>query len=55
MEKYACETHVNQVLDEITAATGEFPVLEKVEMDENLSTSCVHCEQAAIYIVSEKK
>lgn len=55
MEKYACETHVNQVLDEVTASTGEFPILEKLENAENLSTRCEHCEQAAIYIVGGKK
>lgn len=55
MQKYTCETHVNQVLDEVTAATGEFPILEKLSDEKNLSTGCIHCEQAAIYVVSEKK
>lgn len=54
MEKYACETHVNQVLDEVTASTGEFPILEKIETGENLSTRCEHCEQPAIYVVGGK-
>jgi len=54
MEKYACETHVNQVLDEVTALTGEFPILERLENPENLSTRCEHCEQGAIYIVAGK-
>ncbi|HWL25150.1 MAG TPA: CxxH/CxxC protein [Ureibacillus sp.] len=54
MEKYSCETHINQALDMFVAETGEFPILDKIIKEEGLSTKCSYCEEEATYIVSRK-
>ncbi|WP_036183417.1 CxxH/CxxC protein [Ureibacillus manganicus] len=54
MEKFSCETHINQALDMFVAETGEFPILDKYNSEDNLSTKCSYCEEDATYIVSRK-
>lgn len=36
------------------AETGEFPILDKVDNEENLSPKCSYCEEQATYLVSRK-
>ncbi|SEJ55664.1 CxxH/CxxC protein, BA_5709 family [Bhargavaea ginsengi] len=50
--KKACETHVYRALDEVTAETEAFPIMETMNKGEELSTSCDFCQQAAVYVVS---
>lgn len=50
--KKACETHVYRALDEVTAETEAFPIMETTNDQEKLSTTCDYCQQAAIYVVS---
>ena len=45
MKKFCCEMHVNHALDVIVAETKEYPVLEKVDEDKDLSTKCEYCEK----------
>ncbi|MET3575903.1 CxxH/CxxC protein (TIGR04129 family) [Bhargavaea ullalensis] len=48
----SCETHIYRALDEVTAKTENFPDMEKIYTEEELSTVCDYCAQAAIYVVS---
>lgn len=50
--KKACETHIYRALDEMTAETAAFPVMETINNKDDLSTPCDYCQQAAIYVVS---
>ena len=50
--KKACETHVYRALDEVTAETAAFPIMETINKEEELSTPCDYCQQAAVYVVS---
>ncbi|MDQ0482095.1 CxxH/CxxC protein [Guptibacillus hwajinpoensis] len=53
MKLLCCEDHVELALDVAVDETGHFPVLEKVQKDENsLSTTCEYCKNTATYIVS---
>ena len=52
VSKKACETHIYRALDEVTAKTEAFPVMETINNSEELSTPCDYCQQAAIYVVS---
>ena len=54
MEKYSCETHIEHALYMFVAEQKEFPIMEKIDGDEKLSTKCSYCDQNAIYIVSRK-
>lgn len=54
MEKYSCEMHINQALDMFVAETKEFPIMEKLDEEKQLSTKCSYCEQQAVYMVSSK-
>ncbi|MEK4253962.1 MULTISPECIES: CxxH/CxxC protein [Ureibacillus] len=54
MKKFCCETHVNHALDMMVAETKEYPILEKVDEEQQLSTKCDYCENEAKYIVSRK-
>nr|WP_106782007.1 CxxH/CxxC protein [Lysinibacillus timonensis] len=54
MEKYSCEDHINHALDMFVAETKEYPIMNKVEEEQKLSTKCSYCEEAATYIVSSK-
>lgn len=54
MKKFCCEMHVNHALDVIVAETKEYPVLEKVDEEKEISTKCEYCEKEAEYIVSRK-
>lgn len=54
MEKYSCETHIEHALDMFVAEQKEFPIMEKIDGDEKLSTKCSYCDKNAIYIVSRK-
>ncbi|WP_424237387.1 CxxH/CxxC protein [Bhargavaea ginsengi] len=52
VKKKACETHVYRALDEVTAETAAYPIMEIINKGGELSTSCDYCQQAAVYVVS---
>ncbi|MCA0988800.1 CxxH/CxxC protein [Alkalihalobacillus algicola] len=53
MKIYSCEEHVELALDVTVDETEHFPVLEKLEENnENLSTTCEYCSETAVYMVS---
>ncbi|MFC7366341.1 MULTISPECIES: CxxH/CxxC protein [Bhargavaea] len=52
VKKKACGTHIYRALDEVTAETAAFPNMEAINNNEELSTPCDYCQQAAIYVVS---
>jgi len=54
MKTYSCETHIEHALDMFVAQTQEFPIMDKLNDDEKLSTNCSYCEERATYIVSSK-
>lgn len=54
MKKYSCEKHIDHALDMFVAEQKEFPIMDKVQEDEKLSTKCSYCEEIAEYIVSSK-
>ncbi|WP_370456181.1 CxxH/CxxC protein [Planomicrobium sp. YIM 101495] len=54
MEMKSCQTHVERALDEYVAKTESYPILTKIENDENLSTKCDFCEEPAMYLVGNK-
>ena len=54
MKKYSCEKHIDHALDMFVAEQKEFPIMDKVQEDEKLSTKCSYCEEQAEYIVSSK-
>ena len=54
MKKYSCETHIDHALDMLVAETEQFPIMEMLKDEENLSTKCSYCEEQATYIVSSK-
>lgn len=52
MKKFSCENHIDHALDMFVAETEAFPIMEKLEGEEKLSTKCSYCEEQATYIVS---
>ena len=54
MKMYSCETHINQVLDEFVAQEETFPIMEKVQENEKLSTKCKYCDTPASYLVANE-
>lgn len=51
MEIKCCESHVNHALDMFVAEQKDAPIMQKLEDDEKLSTTCDYCEQQAIYCI----
>lgn len=54
VKQFSCENHINHALDIVVAETGDFPILEELEVEEKLSTKCTHCGEQATYVVSSK-
>jgi len=54
MNIYSCESHINQALDDIIVELEMFPIMEKLEGSEKLSTKCIYCEESALYVVANK-
>ncbi len=54
MKKFSCETHIDHALDMFVAECEDFPIMDKLNNNEKLSTKCDYCEEQAIYIVSSK-
>ena len=52
MKKYSCESHIDHALDMFVAETEQFPIMEMLSDEEELSTKCSYCEEHATYIVS---
>ncbi len=55
MRIFSCETHINQALDMFVAEEKTFPMMEELQGDEKLSTTCTYCNSSAIYIVANEK
>lgn len=54
MKKFSCQNHIDHALDMFVAEEEDFPIMEKLEEQQKLSTKCDYCEEQAIYIVSSK-
>lgn len=54
MRIFSCETHINHALDIFVAEEKTFPMMEKLEKEKQLSTSCAYCNNSAIYIVAHE-
>lgn len=52
MKKFSCENHIDHALDMFVAETENFPIMEKIEEGEKLSTKCSYCDEQATYVVS---
>lgn len=53
MDKYVCLEHVELALDEVVDETEEYPILEEVPAEKNVT--CEYCDQPSTYLVSSKK
>ncbi len=54
MRIFSCETHINHALDMFVAEEKTFPMMEKLNDEEMLSTSCTYCNISAIYLVAHE-
>ena len=54
MRIFSCETHINHALDIYVAEEKIFPVMEKINEEKQLSTSCTYCNNSAIYLVAHE-
>ncbi|MCM3359715.1 CxxH/CxxC protein [Psychrobacillus sp. FSL K6-4046] len=54
MRIFSCETHINHALDIFVAEEKTFPVMEKINEEKQLSTSCTYCNNSAIYLVAHE-
>lgn len=54
MKQFSCNSHINHALDLFVAETKDFPILEELTEEQQLSTKCSYCEEQAVYIVSSK-
>uniref|UniRef100_UPI00403F39B3 CxxH/CxxC protein n=1 Tax=Sporosarcina sp. FSL W8-0480 TaxID=2954701 RepID=UPI00403F39B3 len=54
MKINSCETHINHALDVFVAQEETFPIMEKIEEGEKLSTKCDYCDTPATYIVANE-
>lgn len=48
---YACAEHVEYALEIATEQRMEAPNFEKIDENNDLSTSCEYCKKPAIYLV----
>ncbi|WP_093275375.1 CxxH/CxxC protein [Psychrobacillus sp. OK032] len=55
MRIFSCETHINQALDMFVAEQKTFPMLEKLNEEEKLSTKCTYCDVAPVYVVENEE
>ncbi|GAA0334811.1 hypothetical protein GCM10008967_27030 [Bacillus carboniphilus] len=49
---YSCLEHIDIALDDVVDETGEPPILNKIERESDLSTTCEYCQNPAIYVVA---
>lgn len=54
MEIKCCENHIGHAIDVFLEKEKDFPILNKLEESEQLSTSCAYCEAPAEYVVGNK-
>lgn len=54
MKFYSCEIHIEQVLEDFIEKEEKFPLMEIIQEDEKLSTSCSQCDQPALYVVANE-
>lgn len=47
-----CKEHVELALEVVVDEYEVAPVIEKIKLEEQLSTTCEYCQNTAIYIVS---
>lgn len=50
----ACKEHIEEALDDAVYGGFEMPVLDQLELVDNLKQQCGYCEEDAIYVVSNK-
>lgn len=46
---YCCEEHVELAIDMIVDEEEKAPIMEKIEVEKQLSTLCTFCAEKAIY------
>jgi len=51
---YSCETHIDQVLEDFIQKEEKFPLMEFIQEEEKLSTTCSRCKNDALYIVANE-
>ncbi len=49
---YCCENHIELAIDMIVDEEEVAPIMEKLELEEQLSTVCNYCTEKAIYKIS---
>ena len=49
---YCCENHIELAIDMIVDEEEVAPIMEKLELEERLSTVCNYCAEKAIYKIS---
>ena len=54
MKIYSCESHIDQVLEDFIEKEEKFPLMEIIQEDEKLSTSCAQCDNPALYVVANE-
>lgn len=47
---YACDEHVDYILDDYIYAEGTFPQINKIEPND-LWITCAYCEKKSVYLV----
>ncbi|WOV89282.1 CxxH/CxxC protein [Sporosarcina oncorhynchi] len=52
MKRYSCQSHIDQVIEEFITTEETFPILEKIDIDDKLSTTCEYCDTPASYVVA---
>ena len=54
MKIYSCQSHIDQALDDLIVKEEVFPIMETIQDNEKLSTKCIYCEEAALYVVANE-
>ncbi|MGY3779371.1 CxxH/CxxC protein [Isobaculum melis] len=51
-EKFVCENHIEEALDDAVFEENAMPVMNVVSDVDKLGMKCAYCEQESIYIVT---
>ncbi len=54
MKIYSCQSHIEQALEDLIIKQEVFPIMEMIEENEKLSTKCMYCEEAPLYVVANE-
>ncbi|MBM7645502.1 CxxH/CxxC protein (TIGR04129 family) [Scopulibacillus daqui] len=52
MKRFVCLEHVELALEEVVDNYQTAPVIEKINNEKDLSTTCEYCKKTAEYIVT---